>query len=240
MASFDSPPSPQYGAGTPTTEVGVRLAHRLRTPLATVKSAAQLVQRLKMDAEEAEPYLASIVQAVDRMSGCIEHFEQLLRIDVPADARCRIQPAANEAVAKLAETLAHYGASATISAPPETTAPMPHLVLVDTIAELVGNAAVHGGDDVAINLSWTPAGAGGCRVHVEDSGSGVPDDIADRILQPYFTTVDHRVGLGLTRVALVCQMAGGSLTWDERPEGGCRFVLVFPGGSDGPVPHRRG
>lgn len=48
---------------------------------------------------------------------------------------------------------------------------------------------------IAIEVSWLP---GELRILFSDSGPGVPDEIQDRIFDPYFSTKPDGVGLGLT------------------------------------------
>lgn len=238
MTSFESADRRTASTRLPEVEAGVRLAHRLRTPLATVKSAAQLIQRLEMDPREASSYLSSIVQAVDRMSGCIARFEELLQIEVPAGVSSRVQPAVVEAVSAMAETMELHHASVSFSGPRDVTAPLPHRVQVEVVSELLRNAAVHGGGGVTIGVSWRSLASEGCRLEVEDSGRGVPEEVAPRVLQPYFSTVEYRTGIGLTRIGLIADRAGGALMWENRPDGGCRFIVEFKGEPDGPVSHR--
>ncbi|MEN8165293.1 MAG: histidine kinase dimerization/phospho-acceptor domain-containing protein [Acidobacteriota bacterium] len=56
-------------------EMILRLAHELRTPLATIKSAAQLIRRLRMSPDEALPYLESVIREVSRIDETIRSME---------------------------------------------------------------------------------------------------------------------------------------------------------------------
>ena len=65
-------------------------------------------------------------------------------------------------------------------------------------------------------------------VAVEDNGPGVPEEIADRIFLPFFTTKGERgTGLGLYISKQVARDAGGDLVLDARRPG-ARFVLTLP------------
>jgi signal transduction histidine kinase len=58
---------------------------------------------------------------------------------------------------------------------------------------------------------------------VRDSGTGVPDQIRDKIFAPFFTTREQGTGLGLAFVQEIARDHGGEVTVDRGPEGGARF-----------------
>ncbi|HZI07101.1 MAG TPA: ATP-binding protein, partial [Archangium sp.] len=73
---------------------------------------------------------------------------------------------------------------------------------------------------------------GGVRVEVEDNGTGIPREALPRLFEPFFTTKPPGKGTGLGLALCheyVCR-AGGTLTAENRPEGGARFVLTLKEG----------
>ena len=74
-------------------------------------------------------------------------------------------------------------------------------------------------------------GKPGVNITVEDNGPGVPDELRDKILRPFFTTKASGVGtgLGLPICARIIAAHGGHLDI-ERSEalGGARFVVWLP------------
>jgi signal transduction histidine kinase len=64
---------------------------------------------------------------------------------------------------------------------------------------------------------------------VEDSGSGVPPDVADRIFEPFFSTkpINKGTGLGLSVSRQLIRSVGGDVTLSPEPSslGGARFVV---------------
>jgi two-component system nitrogen regulation sensor histidine kinase NtrY len=70
---------------------------------------------------------------------------------------------------------------------------------------------------------------------VEDSGPGVPDDQADQVCLPFFTTKPTGSGVGLSLARQIAQGHGGALTLlpaaapsGHAPLGGARFSLSAP------------
>jgi PAS domain S-box-containing protein len=67
------------------------------------------------------------------------------------------------------------------------------------------------------------------RVSVTDSGPGIPEEIRDRIFQPFFTTKPSGVGvgIGLDICRRIVHAAGGSVAFESRP-GRTRFSVYLP------------
>ena len=99
------------------------------------------------------------------------------------------------------------------------------------LLNLVLNAldAMPGGGTLEIHL-------GGCRdgqqeLKVIDSGSGIDPTVLSRLFEPFVTTKETGVGIGLTISHRVAEEGGGSLAAYNSPEGGACFVLRLPASS---------
>jgi len=82
--------------------------------------------------------------------------------------------------------------------------------LHDVISNLVLNAiqASLPDGEVIVQLSWLGLE---CLVTVEDEGPGIPADLKEKVLQPFFTTKPQGTGLGLAIVAKRVAELGGEL-----------------------------
>ncbi|HRZ90251.1 MAG TPA: ATP-binding protein, partial [Spirochaetia bacterium] len=69
----------------------------------------------------------------------------------------------------------------------------------------------------------------GIRVSVEDSGPGIPEELAGRIFEPFFTTkpAGEGFGLGLATASEIIQTHRGRLAFDSRP-GRTVFTVSLP------------
>ncbi|TVP44541.1 MAG: sensor histidine kinase [Mongoliibacter sp.] len=61
-------------------------------------------------------------------------------------------------------------------------------------------------------------------------GPCIPDDIKDKILQPFFTTKKgtEGTGLGLSITNDIIKAHGGQLEIESSPETGARFIILLP------------
>jgi signal transduction histidine kinase len=73
------------------------------------------------------------------------------------------------------------------------------------------------------------------RVTVEDTGSGFDPAFLPRAFEPFArgaieaAGADHGAGLGLAIVRAIMQAHKGRASAENRPEGGARLTLLFPG-----------
>ena len=66
------------------------------------------------------------------------------------------------------------------------------------------------------------------EIHVIDNGNGISDEIADQIFNPFFTTKEGHIGLGLSIVNNIAQTYGGKVNVSPNGYGGCSLSVFFP------------
>lgn len=68
------------------------------------------------------------------------------------------------------------------------------------------------------------------RLTATDSGTGIPQDVIDRVFEPFFTTkpAGKGTGLGLATVYGIVKQAGGIIEASNLSEGGSRFAVYWP------------
>ena len=69
---------------------------------------------------------------------------------------------------------------------------------------------------------------GQLRISISDNGPGVPDNVADRVFRPFFTTKAQGTGLGLALVQKIIVTHNGRVTVTNDDGGGARFVITLP------------
>ncbi|PTY01785.1 hypothetical protein DB346_11380 [Verrucomicrobia bacterium LW23] len=93
-----------------------------------------------------------------------------------------------------------------------------------TIRVMAANAepGVGGHNDTAVFAAPSVA------VTIQDTGTGIAEELRDRIFMPYFTTKGTGTGLGLSTSQSIVQRHGGSLTFTSTPGVGTAFTVRLP------------
>ena len=98
------------------------------------------------------------------------------------------------------------------------------------VRNLLENARRYAAGSISLTLSFSKEQA---LVRVCDRGPGVPPELRERIFAPFYrlpgaTERDGGVGLGLALVKSIALRHGGTVSCENRPEGGACFVLALP------------
>ena len=96
-----------------------------------------------------------------------------------------------------------------------------HDLVVRLLANLLGNAVEHGGDDVAVRVGSLSGG-----FFVEDDGEGIPPEEREAVLQRGYSTAADGLGIGLNIVDDVAAAHGWEVSITEGREGGARFEIT--------------
>lgn len=65
-------------------------------------------------------------------------------------------------------------------------------------------------------------------VRIQDTGPGVPEEIRDRVLEPFFTTKAEGTGLGLSIARRIIEEHGGRIDLSSPDSGGATFSISIP------------
>lgn len=214
-------------------------AHELRTPLAAIKTHAQVAWQAQ-DLKTCRQAIEGVLAGVGRGTRVVEQLLSLARIDNAA-AAAPFAPVDLKQVAR--QTIADFAPTA---AARDIDLGMPGTD--DEQLEINGNAdllAVLLRNLVDNALNYTPRGGqvsvtverggGAAMLRVEDDGPGLPPELRNRVLDRFFRVAGTGVegsGLGLPIVAAIAEVHGAILTLSGRPgtRGLCVRVKFPPSG----------
>jgi two-component system, LuxR family, sensor kinase FixL len=66
------------------------------------------------------------------------------------------------------------------------------------------------------------------EISVADTGPGVSADIRARLFEPFVTTKESGLGIGLSICRVIVEAHGGKLTAEDNPAGGAIFRFTIP------------
>lgn len=221
-------------------ELSASLAHEIRNPLASIRSA---VQQLEDSVPEERALLMRLVaRESDRLNSLLEEFGDFARVDVsereeldlagivdeavevvrqhpdtPDSARFRVLPRGELDDVWGDPDLLHRTLVNLLLNAVQVTAPFrdPQVdVVLDELRPDLLPATIHLGAPV--------------RIRVLDNGPGLPPGEADRIFDPFYSGRDGGSGLGLAIAHRAVQAHRGALLAHSRPDQGAAFVIVLP------------
>ena len=103
--------------------------------------------------------------------------------------------------------------------------------LKEVLVNLLVNAceAMNRGGAIVIREGITKTGPAtqAAVISVTDNGPGIPRNLQQKILQPFFTTKDDGTGLGLSIAVRILEEHGGKLTVESDPGQGATFCLTL-------------
>ena len=204
-------------------EMSAAVAHGLRNPLASLRAAAQLVQR-HPNSPDASEQLRAIIEEVDRLDRRITHLLSFSR-PAPFHPLAESLPRLVQGLLPVfSQPLGERGVALELDFPehlPEVR--VDPLQLEQALVEIVSNAldAMPQGGHLRIAGSAKELQAEGAMVTLEiaDTGSGIPAQVLPSIYQPFFTTRQEGTGLGLAIAKRYVEQNGGSLEISSHPGG---------------------
>jgi len=79
-----------------------------------------------------------------------------------------------------------------------------------------------------LRIATAPTADGGVAVTVADTGPGLPPEIVDRLFQPFVTTKENGMGIGLSLCRTIIDAHGGELDAVAAQDGGTVFHFNLP------------
>src|ERR1044071_881928 len=201
------------------------VAHEIKNPLSAIKSIAQVMREDENLRNEYERDLGLIVGETDRLSQSVTQLLSFARKESPA-----VQPLSVDELLRSVVDLFRANAreqGIVLNCQVEVDAELAGKsvsALRDALSNLLLNAlqaTPHGGRVELV----AAASDGELVISVQDSGSGVPADLRERIWEPFFTTRQRGTGLGLAIVRKRVQEVGGTAVLVSGNGGGALFQL---------------
>ncbi|MFY0659274.1 MAG: sensor histidine kinase N-terminal domain-containing protein [Shimia sp.] len=207
-------------------------AHRVRTPLATVRSHAEATLQ-RVEREDNRQALRSMVRAIDESSRAagqlLDHAMITFRADHLETQSVDLVELVEDLVTRLAPVAEMKDIALTVISEGEVSVQADSILLQNALRNLVENALKYAPEESEITLEV--GGTPRPRVQVRDEGPGFPPDQMQG-LAARFSRGDNAKdtigsGLGLTIAQDVATAHGGEMTLDNMPEGGACVTFLL-------------
>ncbi len=209
------------------------VSHELRSPVTALSAAVEVLDGRRAELPpRSQQALDVVVSQVRRFDQLVLDLLELSRLDAGAGDLHREPLVLPDVVPRIAARYGHPELPLTVGAGGKRIVPVDKRRLERIVANLLDNADQHGGGPTRIVIEGVDRVD--VTLAVEDAGPGVARGEQDRIFERFArgTAARNRIGTGLG-LALVTEHArshGGRAWVEDRPGGGARFVVLFPGG----------
>jgi two-component system, NtrC family, sensor histidine kinase PilS len=223
-------------------ELSASLAHEIKNPLASIRSAVEQLSRLPKVTEDEQTLSTLVIRETDRLSRLLSEFLDFARVRV-----AKTEPVDLGKVARNAANLANahpdrqdgVSVSCSLAEGIDVIVDGDEDLLHRALFNLVLNAVQASPPGGEVRVEAMPAAAehvpsglgyesgGAVAIRVTDNGPGIPHDIRDRLFDPFFTTKPGGTGLGLAVVHRAIEAHRGYVLLDSNSRG-TRFTVVLP------------
>jgi two-component system sensor histidine kinase PilS (NtrC family) len=219
-------------------ELSASLAHEIRNPLASIRSSVEQLARSK-HADDDERFLAGlIVRESDRLSRLLSEFLDFARVRathfVPLDLHSLVV-----AVVRLIRAHPECRPDAVITVEgSHTLLEGDEDLLHRVVANLVLNAVQAARGPIRITISVAPAQFSeiphgtnlehAVRLQIRDNGPGIPEEVRERLFQPFVSGRSGGSGLGLAIVQRAVEAHRGLVLVESAAGSGTTFTIFLP------------
>ena len=207
------------------SELAANVSHEFKTPIASMRGAAELLRDGAADEPEARRrFLGNILEDAERLSRLVTRLLELSRIESRVEARVPL-----DYRALVASVLERYPTAAlTWNAAFDHLRASPEQVET-VLTNLLDNAVRFspGGGAIAVRVEGD---AHGFHTTVSDRGAGISEAGRAKVWERFFTTARSTggTGLGLAIVRAIVETHGGEVGVEAREGEGSAFWFTLP------------
>lgn len=207
------------------------IAHDFRNSLLAIKASAQSVGRKLDDEHAAQPALATVNDACTQ---AMQVTQSLLTFARGPGSTKRMTDVAKliRENDRLLQTVTPAGVELVCEVPDKPVRLMANSgELQQVLLNLVMNArdAIDGQGQIRVSLGLRDDGQA-AQLIFSDTGSGMPPEVLNRALEPFYTTKARLkgTGLGLSQVHGIVTDHGGEISLESAPGKGTRITITVP------------
>ena len=210
-------------------EMVARLAHQIRTPLASAMLYVSHLNKPQCDAPTKSHYADKILLGLRQLERMVNDMLVFARGGEFTPETVSVDALLDELKQVLEPQLQQYAGN--ISIINNTAACMvegSRDMLMGALLNLSTNAMQACGEGVDLKIEISAADTDSIEILISDNGPGIDAEIQKKIFEPFFTTRSGGTGLGLAVVRAVIQGHQGDIHVRSSPGQGATFFLKLP------------
>lgn len=204
-------------------EMASGMAHEINNPLTIIQGKIKVIQMLLEDLKVQDEYLFSEIDKMkvttDRIGKIVKGLRNFSRLsDNDPFESIPLSKLINETLDLCAERFKSEGIDLRIDEMPSVEIFCRPGEILQVLINLLNNSsdALQGVTNKWIQVSFKKISENRLMISVADSGKGIPPEIVDKVMDPFFTTksVGKGTGLGLSISRGIIEAHGGELKMD--------------------------
>lgn len=203
-------------------EMSAVIAHEIRNPLASLKGHAQLLEEQLADNERRQAKARRIVNEAVRLEELTKSLLDFVRAGNLKEGDSDPRGLAIRAAEMVDAARVNVDAG---GAPPGW--PLDAMRMEQVLVNLLRNGLQASPAGASVDLR-VAAEDGGLVFEIADRGKGIPEEMRERLFDPFVTGRTQGTGLGLAVVHRVTERHGGDVRVCDRPGGGTIFRVWLP------------
>ncbi len=224
-------------------EVARRVAHEIKNPLTPISLSAEQIHRhidrlgATLAAAELESPSIAVIRrssevissSVESMRALVDQFASLAQFPTAEPRPADLNPIVDNSLALFVGRLQNIRLV-------KRLAPNLPLILADpeamkrALGNLIDNAAEAMQQSLLreLRVSTNLLASGMVELTISDTGSGLTDEMRERLFLPYFSTKQRGTGLGLAIAAKIIQEHQGTIRAERNLPAGAKFIVELP------------
>jgi two-component system sensor histidine kinase PilS (NtrC family) len=207
------------------------IAHEIRNPIGAMSHAGQLLRETPAIGAGEQRLLDIIHTNSRRVSAIVDDILQLSRREATRPQPIALGPWVHSFVSEFVSTLELFEGQVAAASAEDVEVRMDPGHLHQILWNLCENAVKYASEaagGIAVEISWgRMPGSRRPYLEVADQGAGIPDDLRDRVFEPFATGRSGGTGLGLFISRELCECNRAALIYEPRRGGGSVFRIVF-------------
>jgi two-component system sensor histidine kinase AtoS len=207
------------------------LAHEIKNPLSAIKTFVQLLPMKLQNASFLEKFNITVPREIDRINHLVEDLLELTR----TRKRPLVHLDVNQLITQVIDLHGEEMKKKGIALENHLDRTLPHVHgdpenLYRAFSNLVINSiqAMPEGGLLSISSVQENSGTPMIRIAIRDTGIGMDEETSKNLFNPFFTTKDKGVGLGMAFTRKVIEDHRGTIEVTSEKGKGTTFVLRFP------------
>ncbi|MGI6756177.1 MAG: sensor histidine kinase [Atopobiaceae bacterium] len=230
-------------ADTMRREFTANVTHELKTPIASISGAAELIRDGIVRPEDVSDFGRRIYNEAQRLSALVSDILTLSRLDESERSRttdlfgepqlldlCQV---AKDALGRSLDRARK--ARIRMEYPTETALVLGHARLIDElVGNLISNAIRYNKEGGSVRVTTGAAPGGGAFIEVADTGVGIPEEAQSKVFERFYRVHKSRsresggTGLGLAIVKHAARIHGATIKLTSKLGEGTTIRVEFP------------